>query len=303
MGDPGELKKKKIAVLLGGMSSEREISILSGNAVLASLKRSGYRAKAIDAGRDLAAQLAKERIEVAFIALHGRWGEDGTVQGLLELLAIPYTGSGVLASALAMDKCVSKLLLMGLDVPTPAYRICSSPAEAEFPLPFVVKPAREGSTVGISIVRRDHEREGAIRTAFGYDRKLLLEQYVQGEEITVGVVNGTALPIVEVKPKSGFYDYTSKYTKGMTEYLVPAPIDEECAKRAREEALAIWHGFELAGAARIDMILEREMPLVIDINTSPGMTETSLVPKAWENLGKSFDQLVEEILLGAALKT
>jgi len=296
------LREKKIAVLMGGISSEREISLLSGKAVLASLQRSGYGAVAIDAGRDLPERLKEERIEVAFIALHGRWGEDGTVQGLLEMMAIPYTGSGVLASALAMDKCVGKLLLMGLDIPTPAYKICHSAAEADYPLPFVVKPAREGSTVGISIVRREHERDGAIRTAFEYDRKLLIEHYVQGREITVGVVNGTALPIVEVKPKSGFYDYTAKYTKGMTEYLVPAELDAASAAKARDEALTIWRHFELEGSARIDMMLEREVPLVIDINTSPGMTETSLVPKAWGHLGKSFDQLVEEILRGAALK-
>jgi D-alanine-D-alanine ligase len=302
MSDLGDMREKKIAVLMGGISSEREISLLSGKAVLASLQRSGYRAVPIDAGRDLPRRLTEELIEVAFIALHGRWGEDGTVQGLLEMMAIPYTGSGVLASALAMDKCVGKLLLMGLDIPTPAYRICHSAMEADFPLPFVVKPAREGSTVGISIVRREHERDGAIKIAFEYDRKLLIEHYVQGREITVGVVNGVALPIVEVKPKSGFYDYASKYTKGMTEYLVPAELSAESAAKARDEALAIWRHFELAGSARIDMMLEREVPLVIDINTSPGMTETSLVPKAWEHLGRSFDQLVEEILKGAALK-
>jgi D-alanine-D-alanine ligase len=296
------LLQKKIGVLMGGLSSEREISLRSGKAVLASLLRGGYRAVGIDAGRDLPDHLKRERIDVAFVALHGRWGEDGTVQGLLEMMAIPYTGSGVLGSALAMDKCLGKLFLMSLDIPTPAYAICRSEEEARFPLPFVVKPAREGSTVGISIVRRQEEIGEAVRTAFGYDSKVLIEQYVRGREITVGVVNGLLLPIVEVKPKSGFYDFTSKYTKGMTEYLVPAELSPDVEKRAREEALAIWRQFDLAGCARVDMIVEGDVPLVIDINTSPGMTETSLVPKGWGQLGRTFDRLVEDILGGAGLK-
>jgi D-alanine-D-alanine ligase len=296
------LMPKRIGVLMGGLSSERGISLASGEAVLASLVRSGYRAHGIDVGRDLPDRLKEERTEVAFIALHGRWGEDGTVQGLLEMMAVPYTGSGVLGSAVAMDKCLGKLLLMGLDIPTPAYAICRSEKEVRFPLPFVVKPAREGSTVGISIVRREQEIEGAVKAAFGYDGKLLIEHYVKGREITVAVVNGLALPIVEVRPKSGFYDYTSKYTKGMTEYLVPAELSPDIEERARDEALTIWRQLDLAGCARIDMIVERGVPLVIDMNTSPGMTETSLVPKAWGQLGRTFDQLVEGILQGAALK-
>jgi D-alanine-D-alanine ligase len=297
-----DFKGKRIGVLMGGRSSERDISLKSGQTVLASLLRSGYTVVGIDAGKDLPDLLKKERVDVAFIALHGRWGEDGTVQGLLEMMAVPYTGSGVLGSALAMDKCLGKLLLMSLEVPTPAYRICRSEKEADFRLPFVVKPARQGSTVGVSIVRKPEETKGAIETAFGYDDKLLLERYVAGREITVGIVNGLALPVVEVRPKSGFYDYTSKYTKGMTEYIVPAEIDGEIAEKARAEALTVWEQFELAGCVRVDMMLERDTPLVIDINTSPGMTETSLVPKAWECLGKTFDQLVEEILQGADLK-
>ncbi len=297
------LMRKKTGVLMGGVSAEREISLASGQAVLASLVRCGYQAVGIDVGRDLPDRLKEEEVEVAFIALHGRWGEDGTVQGLLEMTAIPYTGSGVLGSALAMDKCLGKLLLMGLDIPTPAYAVCRSESDVDFPLPFIVKPAREGSTVGISIVRREDEIGRAIRTAFEHDSKLLIEQYVTGREITVAVVNGRTLPIVEVRPKSGFYDYASKYTKGMTEYFVPAELTPEVVEKARNAALAVWREFDLAGCARIDMIVQRDVPLVIDVNTSPGMTETSLVPKAWRQLGSTFDQLVEEILRGAALKT
>ena len=298
-----DLLRKRVAVLMGGLSSEREISLKSGQAVLAGLGRRGYQAVPIDVDRSLYEQLRKERIEVAFIALHGRWGEDGVVQGLLEMMAMPYTGSGVLASALAMDKCLCKVLMESLAIPTPAYKISSSRDDCSFPLPFVIKPAREGSSVGISIVRLPSEKEAAVETAFAHGRKVLIEKYIEGREITVGIVNGNALPIVEVRPRSGVYDFTSKYTKGMTEYIVPAEIAPDAERAAKEEALEIWRRFDLAGCARIDMIVDNgSVPQVIDINTSPGMTETSLVPKAWEHLGKTFDELVEEILQGAGLK-
>lgn len=301
-----DLKERVIGVLMGGLSSEREVSLKSGNAVLGGLIRSGYKAVAIDVGLDLAEQLRKKGIETAFIALHGRWGEDGTVQGLLEMMGIPYTGSGVLGSALAMDKCLDKALLVALDLPTPEYRICESdnvPDSNDFPPPFVVKPACEGSSVGISIVRQQEEIAPAIKNAFNYGTKVLVERFVEGREITVGIVNGLVLPTVEVRPKSGVYDYTSKYTKGMTEYLVPAELPDEAERSAARAALRVWSLFGLSGCARIDMIVDDAMrPQVIDVNTSPGMTETSLVPKAWAHLGRTFDQLVEEILRGASLK-
>ena len=303
MDNRPDLLQKRVAVLMGGLSSEREISLKSGQAVLAGLARRGYQVVPIDVDRSLYEQLRKERIEVAFIALHGRWGEDGVVQGLLEMMGIPYTGSGVLPSALAMDKCLSKVLMESLAIPTPAYKISSSREDSSFPLPFVIKPAREGSSVGISIVRLESEVRAAVETAFAYGQKVLIEKYVEGREITVGIVNGNALPIVEVRPRSGVYDFFSKYTKGMTEYFVPAEIAPDAERAAKEEALEIWRRFDLAGCARIDMIVDNgSVPQVIDINTSPGMTETSLVPKAWEHLGKTFDELVEEILQGAGLK-
>jgi len=297
-----ELKGKKIGVLMGGLSSEREISLRSGNAILESLVRSGYGAIAVDVDRDIAKRLRQEAIEVAFIALHGRWGEDGTIQGLLEILGIPYTGSGVLGSSVSMDKAIMKLLLKSLGVATPEYVVCRSPEEAHFPLPLVVKPAREGSTIGISIVREEKEKKDALTSAFRFDSKLLLERYIAGREITIGIVNGTALPVVEVRPASGFYDFTAKYTKGMTEYLVPAKLDERVEREAYDQALRIWNSWELAGCVRIDMLLDGETPSIIDVNTSPGMTESSLVPKAWAHLGRSFDELVEEILMKAGLK-
>jgi D-alanine-D-alanine ligase len=300
--DKERLKQKRVAVLMGGTSSEREISLKSGDAVLRSLQQSGYNAIGIDADKGVAQSLRADGIEVAYIALHGRYGEDGAIQGLLEILGIPYTGSGVLASALAMDKCISKLVLDNLKLPTPRYTVCLAGSTFSFPYPFIVKPAHEGSTIGITIVKNEAEVHKALTDAFRYDRKVLVEQFLSGREITVGIVNGELLPIVEVKPSSGFYDYTAKYTKGMTEYLVPADLPPEVAFRASEIALEVWSAFEMAGCARIDMIVHDDLPHVIDINTSPGMTETSLVPKAWACLGRTFDQLVETILTEATLK-
>ncbi len=302
MIDRLELKEKKIAVLMGGFSSEREISLRSGNAILQSLVRRGYHAIGIDVDRGIVERLRREAADVVFLALHGRWGEDGTIQGLLEILGIPYTGSGVLGSALAMDKAIMKPILERLGVPTPEYVICRSADDASLPLPFVVKPAREGSTIGISVVREEKEKERALAAAFGFDRKLVVERYIEGREITVGVVNGTVLPVVEVKPASGFYDYAAKYTKGMTDYLVPAVLDRKVEARACEHALRIWNHCELSGCVRVDMLLDGSEPSVIDVNTSPGMTESSLVPKAWAHMKGSFDELVEEILMAAGLK-
>lgn len=297
-----EMRGKKVGVLLGGRSSEREVSLKSGAAVRDALIRKGYEAVAVDPDARLAEKLKAEQIDVAFIVLHGKWGEDGTVQGLLEIMGIPYTGSGVLGSATAMDKITMKLILGGLGVETPAWVEAHRGEALDFPLPFVVKPANEGSTIGISVVRKAMEIGPAVEQAFRYDERVLAEQFVEGAEITVAVINGEALPVIEVRPSGGFYDFKAKYTKGMTEYIVPAPISAAAEEKARDAALRVWKGFALSGSARIDLLLDRDTPMVIDINTSPGMTETSLVPKAWAHLGRTFDDLVEGILLGAALK-
>jgi D-alanine-D-alanine ligase len=296
------LKRRKIGVLMGGKSSEREISLRSGKAVMEGLTRRGYNVVSIDPSEDMAAALSREKVEVAFIALHGRWGEDGAPQGLLEMLRIPYTGSGILGSANALDKGLMKMIFQGIGIPTPAYEMFRTAGAVSMAPPYVVKPAREGSTIGISIVRTEREAAKALKEAFRYDRKVLVEKYLKGQEITVGIVNGKVLPVVEVRPHSGFYDYTAKYTKGMTEYIVPAEIPEEVAGRASDVASRVYDAFELSGCVRIDMIVSRRSPSVIDINTSPGMTETSLVPKAWAHLGGTFDSLVETILKGASLK-
>jgi D-alanine-D-alanine ligase len=300
--DRKELKDKKIAVLLGGKSSERDVSIRSGKAVLAALLRSGHDAVSIDVSKDLARDLIKQKIEVAYIALHGRWGEDGTVQGLLEMLSIPYTGPGVLGSATAMDKAMMKFICAAHNIPTPPYAVVYGNSKIALPLPFVVKPANEGSSFGVSIVRKAAERASAIKKALEYDKKILIEEFVEGVEITVAVINGKTLPVIGVKPKSGFYDFDAKYKKGGTDYIVPAKITKTTAKKAARIALNVYKVFDLAGCARIDMLIREDKPLVIDINTSPGMTETSLAPKAWAYTGGTFDELVEEILSGAALK-
>jgi D-alanine-D-alanine ligase len=300
--DKRSLKTMKIGVLLGGKSSEREISLKSGEAVLHSLKRGGYKAIAVDASKNLIDTLKKGKIQVAFIALHGRWGEDGTVQGLLEMMGIPYTGSGVVGSSMAMDKTVMKLIFATAGIPTPKYMIIYNGKGTSFPLPYVVKPANEGSSVGISVVKKKQEALAALEEALKYDSKLLIEEFVKGQEITVAVINGKTLPVIEVRPKSGFYNFEAKYEKGKTEYIIPAEISSAMAKKASDIALTVYKTFNLSGSARIDMLIKGKTPLVIDINTSPGMTETSLVPKAWAYTGRTFDELVEEILLEAALK-
>jgi len=296
------LKAQRVGVLMGGRSSERDISFKSGKAVIQGLKRRGYNVTAIDVDPDLAIKLKRKHIGAAFIALHGRWGEDGSVQGLLEIMGIPYTGSGVLGSAMAMDKVVMKMMFESMGIPSPAYTQAEDGGTVHFPLPFIVKPANEGSTIGISIVKKQKEVMAAIKKARMFDKKVMIEKYIEGDEITVGIVNGEALPVVQVKPSSGFYDFEAKYTKGMTEYIVPAKIDKTIAKKAGDIAMEVYKVFELAGCVRIDMLVDDDLPKVIDINTSPGMTETSLVPKAWESLGRTFDELVEAILMEASLK-
>lgn len=295
-------RESRIGVLMGGRSKEREISLKTGNAIYNALKRRGYDVEMIDCDEQLPFVLKDRKIGVCFIALHGRYGEDGTVQGLLEVLRIPYTGSGVIGSAICMDKVFTKRLLESLGIPTPKYVVLEGDEIPNFPTPCVVKPAREGSTIGVSIVKERSLIKEAVLKALEYDRKVIIEEYVEGEEITVGIVNGKILPIVKIVPKTGFYDYEAKYTRGMTEYEVPAKITEETEDMARSFSKKIYDSFELSGCVRIDMMVKDNIPYVLDINTSPGMTETSLVPKAWQVSYGTFDDLVEEILLGASLK-
>jgi D-alanine-D-alanine ligase len=304
------LKKKKTGVMMGGFSHEREISLKTGKAILKALTEKGYTAIPIDVGDDIAEKLVKEKIESAFLALHGRFGEDGTIQGMLELMRIPYTGSGVLASALAMHKIMSKKFFLCEKIPTPRFEVFQReeirkepPGKISLPLPVVVKPAREGSTIGVSIVRKDEELGPALTKAEGYDEEILVEEFMKGREITVGILENIPLPVIEIAPKSGFYDYHSKYTKGETQYILPARIPREKYLYAQEISLKAFQKLGCSGVARVDLMTdENENPSVIDVNTMPGMTETSLLPMAARYAGIPFEDLVERILLGASLK-
>jgi len=303
-------KQKKIAATMGGLSREREISLKTGKSILKALGEKGYTVVPIDVGDDIAEKLVKEKVECAFLALHGRFGEDGTIQGMLELMRIPYTGSGVLASALAMDKIMSKKFFLCEKIPTPRFEVFQReqikkdrPQKVSLPLPVVVKPAREGSTIGISIVRRDEELDPALKMAGEYDEEILVEEFIKGREITVGILQNIPLPVIEIAPKSGFYDYHSKYTKGETEYILPARIPREKYLYAQEISLKAFQELGCSGVGRVDLMAdEDENPFVIDVNTMPGMTETSLLPKAASYAGIPFEDLVERILLGASLK-
>ena len=300
-------KKPVVGVLMGGHSAEREVSLRTGAAILAALGRLGHRAVGIDAGRDLPQALARRKVSVAFIALHGRGGEDGTVQGLLECLGIPYTGSGVLASALAMDKKHSKWVFRAHGLPTPDFEVVTAGTRGAWPLaqlapPVVVKPICEGSSVGMSVVRTRGALAKALKTAVRYDAEVLVETFVPGRDLTVGVLCDTPLPAVEMRPRGGFYSYRAKYTSGATEYLVPAPLTERQSARTLELALAAHRALGCRGASRVDFRLdERGRPLLLEVNTIPGMTETSLLPKAAAAAGIGFDELVARILADARL--
>jgi D-alanine-D-alanine ligase len=298
---------KRIAVLMGGLSAEREVSLRTGNAVLRALQGRGLDAVAIDAGRDLPLRLQEAGVQVAFIALHGRYGEDGTVQGLLELLQIPYTGSGVLASSMAMNKLVTKQVLMHHGVGTPAFAVYRKGNDqvafvaARQTYPLVAKPAREGSTIGVSIVRDAEGLRAGLEEALRHDDLVLVEEFIAGAEVTVGVLGEQPLPVIQVVPKGGFYDYQSKYTPGQTEYLLPAPLPAAVYARLQTEAVAACQALDCRGAARVDFMVRGEELFCLEVNTIPGMTETSLLPKAAGAAGIPFDELVLRILADAGL--
>ena len=295
---------------MGGFSREREISLKTGKAVQKALVEKGYTACSIDVGQDIAEVLVKKRIDWAFIALHGRFGEDGTIQGMLELMRIPYTGSGVLASALALHKVMAKKFFLCEKIPTPLFEVVrrqeieKGPAgHVSLPLPLVIKPAREGSTIGISIAKTEEELVLGLKEAGKYDEEILVEEFMKGTEVTVGILEDIPLPVIEIVPKSGFYDYHAKYTKGETQYIIPARVPREKYLYAQEISLKAFQALGCSGCARVDLMMdEKGDPFVIDVNTMPGMTETSLLPKAAAYVGIPFEDLVERILLGASLK-
>jgi D-alanine-D-alanine ligase len=292
---------------MGGPSSEREISFLSGNAVLAALKSRGVDAHAFDpAERDLF-DLRRERFDRAFIALHGRFGEDGTVQGALETLRIPYTGSGVMASALAMDKWRTKLVWLASGIPTPRYRMVDERTDwmrvvAELGLPLIVKPSREGSTIGITKVTGADRNElaQAFEDAAQHDPMVLVEEFVEGTELTASIVNRRALPLIRIVAPQGNYDYHHKYFSDETRYDCPAGLPDEVEHAIRRQALAAFDIVGCSGWGRLDLILRADGSWsFLEVNTSPGMTGHSLVPMAAREAGMPFPELCIEILRGA----
>jgi D-alanine-D-alanine ligase len=305
----------KVAVLMGGQSAEREVSLETGRAIAGALGELGHQVSEIDVDRRLPLRLTEVAPDVVFMALHGRGGEDGTVQGLLEIMRIPYTGCGVLASAMTMDKVVTKQILAFHDIPLVEDVVISRdhrPEELErvgdsLGYPVMVKPASEGSSIGVTMVEEEAALPGALSEVFSRDETALVERFVRGRQLTVGILGEepVVLPVLEIKTKSGFYDYDAKYKPGMTDYEVPATLEPETATETRRIALESFECLHCEGVSRIDLMLEdiTGRLYVLEVNTIPGMTATSLVPKAALALGMSFGDVVGMLLRGARLKT
>lgn len=294
----------KVGVIFGGLSREREVSIRTGKAVSNALKELGYEVVELEVGKNLVEDILKSGIDIAFIALHGRLGEDGTVQGLLELLRIPYTGSSCLASAVGMDKIITKKIWMSEGIRTPSFQVLlKEDEEIKIDYPLVVKPPCEGSTIGISIVENDKECRKAIKEAFLLGDKVLIEKFIKGREFTVAVFEEEVYTPIEIRPKKGFYDYSSKYTKGATEYIIPPECSLEIQKEMMDMAEKAYKSIGCSGPARVDFMLDvnENTPYALEINTIPGMTETSLLPKAALYHGIDFRALVEKIIKSARL--
>jgi D-alanine-D-alanine ligase len=325
----------KVAVLLGGTSAERDVSLASGLAVVGALRELGHGVHAIDTASgtvsreeesdllpggvraappdDFAPRLDPSEIpsipevreaDVAFLALHGGIGEDGRLQALLDLSGIPYTGTGPLGSGIAMDKDVTKRLLRDAEIPTLPWRVSRAPhfgydrdaVEELITFPCIVKPSRQGSSVGITIVRSIEELDDAIEVAARFDTEVMIERYVRGRELTIGIIGDEPLPPIEIRPKKGIYDYEAKYTAGMTEYLCPAPITGEQTAQCQMFAFRAFRVLKLHGYARVDFILAQERLFCLEANTLPGMTETSLLPKAAAQAGIDFPNLCQRII-------
>lgn len=299
----------RVAVLMGGISNEREISLRSGTMVVDALDRATYTVHPLDFTGDLTPLLALTgAVDVVFLALHGPGGEDGRIQGVLDLLGIPYTGSGVLGSAMAMHKGVTKVIYAAADIPTPAWvevragddlAACAARITAEIGVPCVVKPANEGSTIGISIVRAAAELVPALSQAFTYDPDVVVERFVAGTEISVPVL-GTAsprvLPEIEIVPQSGFYDYAMKYTPGATEEICPARISPIARARAAAYAVCAHQALRCRGVSRTDMIVTGDAVTALETNTLPGMTGTSLLPLSARTVGIAFPALLDLLI-------
>ncbi len=295
----------KVAVLYGGNSAEREVSLNSGNAVYKALVQSGVDAIKIDTKDDFIGQLSAHDFDLAFIALHGVGGEDGTIQGMLEFYGLPYTGSGVKASAICMDKWRTKLIWMGLALPTPKFIKADSldmlkAFSNEVGFPIMVKPALEGSSIGISKVKQASELEAAFDSATSTGSPVLAEQFITGKEFTVAVLGGKALPAIQLKPANEFYDYDAKYLQDDTEYLVPCGLSEDKESELQALAVQAYDALDCSGWGRVDFMQDEDGQFwLIEVNTVPGMTDHSLVPMAANAAGINFSQLVLSILEAA----
>lgn len=293
-----------IGVILGGPSEEREISIRTGRAIANALRLKGYAVTEIGEEGNIEDKILTSGIDVAFIALHGRYGEDGTIQKFFENEGIPYTGSDPVASYNALDKFVSKTIFEKNNINTPEYIAVNSgesdifdQMESMFSFPVVVKPADSGSSMGLSIVSKSGDLKRALDTASGYNSRIIIEKYIPGKELTVGILDQAPLPVIEIVPAGGFYSYDAKYTKGKTEYIVPADLPADIHKAVQMLALRAHQVLGCRDLSRVDIRLDPEgVPWVLEVNTIPGFTETSLLPKAAKAVGISFGDLCERIL-------
>lgn len=303
---------KKIVVVMGGPSTEAEVSRRSGTAILEALKAKGYNAEGLELNpATFANDIKASGAEFVFNALHGKFGEDGIIQGTLEMMGIPYTGSGVMAAAVTMDKVATKRFFMAEGIPTPKAhtyfryefkkRDLTGEILQEFSVPVVVKASSQGSSIGVVIVEKAEELEAALSEAFKYDREVLVEEFIKGRELTVAVWGNEekqeALPIIEITTVTGRYDYVTKYKVGASTHIIPAPLPEEVTKKVKEIAIRAFAVCGCSGMARVDFMLgEDNQPYVIEVNTIPGMTETSLVPDAGRAAGIEFSELCARIL-------
>lgn len=308
-------KNQVVAVVMGGPSAEREVSLNTGAAIANALREYGYtNVVEIDLDpRNFGKQLAESKAEVVFNAVHGLYGEDGRLQTLLEIREMPYTGSGMIASVSCMDKVITKRMLRDAGISTPACLIVNKKESGikekimqRFSLPVVIKPASQGSSIGVEIVKEENQLDEALANAFKYSRDILVEEFIGGKELTVSMMQKdgevVALPVIHIAPHSGTYDYHSKYTKGATEYICPADLDEETTKKVQEISKHAYEVLGCSGVARADVMLDEEgNGYVLEINTVPGMTATSLVPKAAAAAGISFPELCNIILQSASV--
>ncbi|KAA3603026.1 MAG: D-alanine--D-alanine ligase [Calditrichaeota bacterium] len=307
------MKIKKVAVLYGGDSAEREVSLETGKQIAEALKKLGYNAILVDSKTNGKPKqvwqkiLAEELTETdfVFLAYHGGEGENGTIQGLLTTIGIPFSGASVLCSAVAMDKDLTKRIALNLGVPTANWKlIFSEDAESvnfkdfsDLGLPIIVKPNDGGSTIGLTIVKHEEEFAEAVKLAAKFSKKILVEEFIEGRELTVAILGGKALPVVEIKPHSGFYDYESKYTKGKTDYEVPAQLTKELTEKVKVDSLKLMKMIDCEVYGRVDYRLDNSgNHFLLEANTLPGMTATSLVPKAAKATGMSFEDLIQSIL-------